>query len=101
MLLKFGDATTPQMQERLAVLRKKFIDGIPRRLNALDASTSLTERMHVVHQLAGAALSYKAQALGELARSIEAALAAGTVTDWPERLAALHAEFRKLEGGDG
>ena len=88
------------MQERLEALRKKFIAGIPQRLDDMAAAPSPVARLQVLHKLIGAALSYKAQALGELARSIEAALESGVDTNWPACLAALHVEFRKLEAGD-
>lgn len=85
------------MQERLQALRKKFIAGIPQRLHEMDTAPSLLGRRQVLHQLAGAALSFDAEALGHLARATETALGEGIATDWPACLAALRAEFQKLE----
>lgn len=100
MQLSFSKAMSPQMQERLDALRKKFIAGIPKRLSDMDAAPSLAARLHVLHQLTGVALSYEAHALGALAKSTESKLETGAVVDWPASRAALHAEFVKLETGE-
>ncbi len=87
---------SPQFQERLDALRKTFITGIPRRLDIISAASSAEARIQALHQLAGAALSYRARGLGELARSAELALETNTPLDWPACMAALQAEFCKL-----
>ncbi|MFM9900141.1 MAG: hypothetical protein ACKVOT_03945 [Polaromonas sp.] len=101
MQLSFSNAMSPHLRARLETLRKKFIAGIPKRLSDMDAAPSLTARLQVLHQLTGAALSYEAHALGALAKSTEAELEAGADVDWPTCRAALHAEYVKLEAGEG
>lgn len=97
--MQFSVDNTPSsdMQKRLQKLRKNFIAGIPKRLQDMDMAPSVTVRIQVLHQLAGAALSFRTEALGNLARSTEVDLEKGLVTDWPASLAALRVEFRRLE----
>ena len=101
MQLSCSHAMSPHMQQRLDALRKKFVAGVPKRLSDMDAAASLKARLQLLHQLAGAALSYEAHALGALARATEAALERGGEVDWLRCREAMHAEFLKLEAAEG
>lgn len=56
-----------------------------------------TVRAQLLHQLTGAALSFKADALGNLARANETALVENFNSNWPVCLALLRAELSRLE----
>ena len=90
-------ATSADLRRRHQALRKKFIAGIPKRLLDLEVAPSATVRAQLLHQLTGAALNFKAEALGNLARANEIALIKDFKTNWPTCLASLQAELRRLE----
>lgn len=85
------------LHKRYQALRKKFLAGIPKRLQDIEAAPCATVRAQLLHQLIGAALNFKAEALGNLARANEIALIKDFKTNWPTCLASLQAELRRLE----
>jgi HPt (histidine-containing phosphotransfer) domain-containing protein len=85
------------LRQRHQALRKKFIASVPKRLLDIEMTPCATDRAKLLHQLIGAALSFKAEALGQLARANEAALANDFKTNWPGCVAVLRAELGKLE----
>ena len=90
-------ATSADLRRRHQALRKKFIAGIAKRLLDIEVAPSATVRAQLLHQLTGAALNFKAEALGNLARAHESALTKDFKGNWPACLALLHTEFRRLE----
>lgn len=97
--MQFSADKTPSadLLKRHQALRKKFIAGIPKRLLDIEVATCATVRAQLLHQLIGAALSFKAEALGNLARANEIALIDDFKSNWPACLALLRAELRRLE----
>jgi HPt (histidine-containing phosphotransfer) domain-containing protein len=97
MQFSVDKAPSSDFHRRHQALREKFIAGIPKRLLDIETASCATVRAQLLHQLIGAALSFKAEALGHLARANEIALVEDFKTNWPACLALLRAELRRLE----
>ena len=97
--MQFSAEKSPSsdLHKRYQALRKKFLAGIPKRLQDIEAAPCATVRAQLLHQLIGAALNFKAEALGNLARGHESALTKDFKGNWPACLALLHTELRRLE----
>ena len=78
---------------RLAAIQRQFVDGLPRRLQEIDAATDAQARHAALHRLAGAAGAFGYPELGDLARRAMGADPAADVA-----LQALRAEIIQMSG---
>lgn len=93
---------SPELQQRILMLRKKFIAGLGERWDEIEAARNdQAQRVQVLHRLAGAALAFGFDELGDSARIAEAALRESRSADEAEALACLDTEVRRLQASRG
>lgn len=78
---------------RFAAIERQFVEGLPRRLQEIDAAPDAQTRYAALHRLAGAAGAFGHAQLGELARQ-----AMGTDAAAGAALQVLREEITRLAG---
>jgi HPt (histidine-containing phosphotransfer) domain-containing protein len=74
----------PELARKFEVLRQQFLQGLPARLQAIEASDDVSTCEKLFHQLAGVAGGYGFHELGGLAREAEQACRDGQSHRWIE-----------------